>query len=319
MTRMILTRLGTAVLTVVLSATLVFLAVQLLPGDVAQQLLGQDATPEAVEALRVELGLDRPVWERYLGWLVGLFTGDFGNSLVTGSPIGPVLGLRLRNTLMIAIPTFILGVALAIYLGLIAGINRDKASDRAISGIALVGMSIPEFVTATLGVLLLAVTLPILPAVVIDGDEATMAQLLPSTILPVIVLTISMTAYILRMTRAGIIDTMASEFVTTAILKGVRRRNVVVHHALPTAILPTLNVLAINVAWLIGGVVVVEAVFNYPGLGSYMIEAVHNRDLPVIQSVAVVTAIIYSLANLAADIGAMLLDPRQRTRQEAAA
>ena len=153
MTRMILTRLGTAVLTVVLSATLVFLAVQLLPGDVAQQLLGQDATPEAVEALRVELGLDRPVWERYLGWLVGLFTGDFGNSLVTGSPIGPVLGLRLRNTLMIAIPTFILGVALAIYLGLIAGINRDKASDRAISGIALVGMSIPEFVTATLGVL----------------------------------------------------------------------------------------------------------------------------------------------------------------------
>lgn len=319
MTRMILTRLGTAVLTVVLSATLVFLAVQLLPGDVAQQLLGQDATPEAVEALRVELGLDRPVWERYLGWLVGLFTGDFGTSLVTGSPIGPVLGLRLRNTLMIAIPTFILGVALAIYLGLIAGINRDKASDRAISGIALVGMSIPEFVTATLGVLLLAVTLPILPAVVIDGDEATMAQLLPSTILPVIVLTISMTAYILRMTRAGIIDTMASEFVTTAILKGVRLRSVVVHHALPTAILPTLNVLAINVAWLIGGVVVVEAVFNYPGLGSYMIEAVHNRDLPVIQSVAVVTAIIYSLANLAADIGAMLLDPRQRTRQEAAA
>ena len=319
MTRMILTRLGTAVLTVVLSATLVFLAVQLLPGDVAQQLLGQDATPEAVEALRVELGLDRPVWERYLGWLVGLFTGDFGNSLVTGSPIGPVLGLRLRNTWMIAIPPFILGVALAIYLGLIAGINRDKASDRAISGIALVGMSIPEFVTATLGVLLLAVTLPILPAVVIDGDEATMAQLLPSTILPVIVLTISMTAYILRMTRAGIIDTMASEFVTTAILKGVRLRNVVVHHALPTAILPTLNVLAINVAWLIGGVVVVEAVFNYPGLGSYMIEAVHNRDLPVIQSVAVVTAIIYSLANLAADIGAMLLDPRQRTRQEAAA
>jgi len=319
MTRMILTRLGTAVLTVVLSATLVFLAVQLLPGDVAQQLLGQDATPEAVEALRVELGLDRPVWERYLGWLVGLFTGDFGNSLVTGSPIGPVLGLRLRNTLMIAIPTFILGVALAIYLGLIAGINRDKASDRAISGIALVGMSIPEFVTATLGVLLLAVTLPILPAVVIDGDEATMAQLLPSTILPVIVLTISITAYILLMTRAGIIDTMASEFVTTAILKGVRLRNVVVHHALPTAILPTLNVLAINVAWLIGGVVVVEAVFNYPGLGSYMIEAVHNRDLPVIQSVAVVTAIIYSLANLAADIGAMLLDPRQRTRQEAAA
>ncbi len=319
MTRMILVRLGTAVLTVLLAATLVFLAVQLLPGDVAQQVLGQDATPEAVQAMRSELGLDRPVWVRYGDWLLGLFTGDFGNSLVTGEPVAPALGNRLGNTLMIAVPTFILGVALAVYLGLIAGLNRDKGPDRVASGLALVGMSIPEFVTATLGVLLLAVTFPILPAVVIDGDQATMGELFPATILPIIVLTISMTAYILRMTRTGVIDAMASEFVTTAMLKGVRRRDVVIRHALPTAILPTLNVLAINVAWLIGGVVVVEAVFNYPGLGSYMIEAVHNRDLPVIQSVAVVTAIIYSLANLAADIGAMLLDPRQRTRQEAAA
>lgn len=318
MLRMILVRLGTAVLTVLLAATLVFLAIQALPGDVAQQVLGQDATPAALEAMRQELGLDRPVWERYGDWLLGLVTGDFGNSLVTGDPIGPALGIRLRNTFMIAIPTFVLGVALALYLGLVTGLNRDRTVDRVASGVALVGMSIPEFVTATLGVLLVAVTFPILPAVVIDGDQASMVELLPATILPIIVLTISMTAYILRMTRTGVIDAMASEFVTTAELKGVRRRDVVLKHALPTAILPTLNVLAINVAWLIGGVVVVESVFNYPGLGSYMIEAVHNRDLPVIQSVAVVTAIIYSLANLAADVGAMLLDPRQRTRQEAA-
>ncbi|NLE96383.1 MAG: ABC transporter permease [Propionibacterium sp.] len=317
MLRMILIRLGTAVLTVLLAATLVFLAIQALPGDVAQQVLGQDATPAAVEAMREQLGLDRPVWVRYGEWLLGLVTGDFGTSLVTGEAIAPELGIRLRNTLMIAVPTFILGVALALYLGLVAGLNRDKTPDRVASGIALVGMSIPEFVTATLGVLLVAVTFPILPAVVIDGDQASVVELLPATILPIIVLTISMTAYILRMTRTGVIDAMASEFVVTAELKGVRRRDVVLRHALPTAILPTLNVLAINVAWLIGGVVVVEAVFNYPGLGSYMIEAVHNRDLPVIQSVAVVTAIIYSLANLAADVGAMLLDPRQRTRQEA--
>lgn len=317
MLRMILIRLGTAVLTVLLAATLVFLAIQALPGDVAQQVLGQDATPAAVEAVREQLGLDRPVGVRYGEWLLGLVTGDFGTSLVTGEAIAPELGIRLRNTLMIAVPTFILGVALALYLGLVAGLNRDKTPDRVASGIALVGMSIPEFVTATLGVLLVAVTFPILPAVVIDGDQASVVELLPATILPIIVLTISMTAYILRMTRTGVIDAMASEFVVTAELKGVRRRDVVLRHALPTAILPTLNVLAINVAWLIGGVVVVEAVFNYPGLGSYMIEAVHNRDLPVIQSVAVVTAIIYSLANLAADVGAMLLDPRQRTRQEA--
>lgn len=317
MTRLILLRLGTAVLTVVLAATLVFLAIQALPGDVAQQVLGQDATPEAVEAMRTQLGLDRPVFTRYLEWLGGMVTGDFGTSLVTGQPVIDDLAVRLRNTLLIAVPTLVLGVLLAMFLGVIAGLNRDRRADQIISGVALVGMSIPEFVTATVGVLLFAITIPLLPAVVIDGDQATVGELLPFLALPIIVLTISMTAYILRMTRTGVIDAMASEYVTTAMLKGVRRRDVVVRHALPTAVLPTLNIIAINVAWLIGGVVVVESVFNYPGLGSYMIEAVHNRDLPVIQSVAVVTATIYSLANLAADVGAMLLDPRQRTRQEA--
>lgn len=317
MTRLIVVRLGTAVLTVLLAATLVFLAIQALPGDVAQQVLGQDATPQALENMRTQLGLDRPVLERYLEWLGGLVTGDFGTSLVTGDPVGPALGTRLRNTLLIAVPTLIIGVALAVLLGLIAGLNRDKPTDRIISGFALAGMSIPEFVTATLGVLVLAVAIPILPAVVIDGDQATVGELLPFLVLPILVLSLSMAAYIMRMTRVGVIDAMASEFVTTATLKGVRRRDVVLRHALPTAILPTLNVVAINVAWLIGGVVVVESVFNYPGLGSYMIEAVHNRDLPVIQAVAVVTATIYSLSNLAADVGAMLLDPRQRTRQVA--
>ena len=318
MIRLVLIRLGTAVLTVLLAATLVFLAIQALPGDVAQQVLGQDATPQALENMRAQLGLDRPLGQRYLEWLGGMVTGDFGTSLVTGEPVGPALGTRLRNTLLIAVPTLILGVALAMFLGLVAGLNRDRTTDRVISGLALAGMSIPEFVTATLGVLVLAVAVPILPAVVIDGDQATVGELLPFLVLPILVLTLSMSAYIMRMTRVGVIDAMSSEFVTTATLKGVRRRDVVLRHALPTAILPTLNIVAINVAWLIGGVVVVEAVFNYPGLGSYMIEAVHNRDLPVIQAVAVVTATIYSLSNLAADVGAMLLDPRQRTRQVAA-
>ncbi len=317
MIRLVLIRLGTAVLTVLLAATLVFLAIQALPGDVAQQVLGQDATPQALENMRAQLGLDRPLGQRYLEWLGGMVTGDFGTSLVTGEPVGPALGTRLRNTLLIAVPTLILGVALAMFLGLVAGLNRDRTTDRVISGLALAGMSIPEFVTATLGVLVLAVAVPILPAVVIDGDQATVGELLPFLVLPILVLTLSMSAYIMRMTRVGVIDAMSSEFVTTATLKGVRRRDVVLRHALPTAILPTLNIVAINVAWLIGGVVVVEAVFNYPGLGSYMIEAVHNRDLPVIQAVAVVTATIYSLSNLAADVGAMLLDPRQRTRQVA--
>lgn len=315
MTRMILTRLATAVLTVWLASLFVFLAVQALPGDVAQQILGQDATPEALEAMRDQLGLDRPVFERYFEWLGGLITGDMGNSLVSGEPVAGTLMLHIRNTLLIAIPTILLGITLSVVLGLLAGLYRGRATDRTISGLALIGMSVPEFVTATILVLLFAIAIPIFPAVVIDGAEARVVDLIGFTPLPVIVLTLSMAAYIIRMTRTGVIDTMASEFVTTAQLKGVKSSRVVVRHALPSAILPTLNVIAINIAWLIGGVVVVEAVFNYPGMGSLMIESVHNRDLPVIQAIAVLSASVYALTNLSADLVAMALDPRQRTRR----
>lgn len=315
MVRMILVRLGTAVVTVWLASLFVFIAVQALPGDVAQQILGQDATPEALQAMRDRMGLDRPIVERYFDWLGGLVTGDMGTSLVSGEPVGGTLLAHARNTLLIAIPTILLGITLSVVLGLIAGLYRGRGADRTISGLALVGMSIPEFVTATVLVLLFAIAIPVFPAVVIDGPEARVSELLPFTVLPVIVLTISMAAYIIRMTRTGVIDAMAAEFVTTAELKGVRPSRVVLRHGLPTAILPTLNVIAINIAWLIGGVVVVEAVFNYPGMGSLMIESVHNRDLPVIQAVAVLSASVYALTNLGADLVAMALDPRQRTRR----
>ncbi len=313
MLRLILVRLGTAVITVWLASLLVFIAVQALPGDVAQQILGQDATPEALAAMRESMGLNQPIAERYIDWLGGMLTGNFGESLVSGEPVAGTLLVHARNTLLLALPTIILGITLSVVLGLLAGLYRDRAADRTISGLALIGMSVPEFVTATVLVLVFAIAIPIFPAVVIDGAQATVGELLPFTVLPVIVLTISMAAYIIRMTRAGVIDAMASEFVTTAHLKGVRPRQVVLRHALPSAILPTLNVIAINIAWLIGGVVVVEAVFNYPGMGTLMIESVHNRDLPVIQAIAVLSASVYALTNLGADLVAMLLDPRQRS------
>ncbi|WP_425309888.1 ABC transporter permease [Ammonicoccus fulvus] len=313
MLRLILVRLGTAVITVWLASLLVFIAVQALPGDVAQQILGQDATPEALAAMRESMGLNQPIAERYVDWLGGMLTGNFGESLVSGEPVAGTLLVHARNTLLLALPTIIIGITLSVVLGLLAGLYRDRAADRTISGLALIGMSVPEFVTATVLVLVFAIAIPIFPAVVIDGAQATVGELLPFTILPVIVLTISMAAYIIRMTRAGVIDAMASEFVTTAHLKGVRPRQVVLRHALPSAILPTLNVIAINIAWLIGGVVVVEAVFNYPGMGTLMIESVHNRDLPVIQAIAVLSASVYALTNLGADLVAMLLDPRQRS------
>lgn len=313
MLRLILVRLGTAAITVWLASLLVFIAVQALPGDVAQQILGQDATPEALAAMRESMGLNQPIAERYIDWLGGMLTGNFGESLVSGEPVAGTLLVHARNTLLLALPTIILGITLSVVLGLLAGLYRDRAADRTISGLALIGMSVPEFVTATVLVLVFAIAIPIFPAVVIDGAQATVGELLPFTVLPVIVLTISMAAYIIRMTRAGVIDAMASEFVTTAHLKGVRPRQVVLRHALPSAILPTLNVIAINIAWLIGGVVVVEAVFNYPGMGTLMIESVHNRDLPVIQAIAVLSASVYALTNLGADLVAMLLDPRQRS------
>ncbi len=314
MSRMILRRLLSSVVTILLASFMVFFAVQALPGDVAQQLLGQNATPEALKTLREQLGLDQNVWLRYLSWLSHAVTGDFGTSLVSGEPVGPELANRFGNTLLIAIPAILIAVTASILLGIVAGLRRDRFADTTISVVALVLMSVPEFMVATVLVLLFAIAIPVFPAVVLDGPSATVGELLPSIWLPVVVLTFAMGAYIIRMTRSSVIDTMSSEFVTSATLKGISRRRVVLRHALPTALLPVLNVVAINVAWLLGGVVVVESVFNYPGMGKMMLEAVYNRDLPTIEAIAVISATIYVLSNLAADVAALALDPRQRTR-----
>jgi len=310
-------RVGTALLTVLLASFFVFFAVQALPGDVAQQLLGQDATPDAVAALRETLGLDQNVWVRYGQWLAGAAHGDFGVSLVSGLPVGPDLLIAFRNSMLIALPAMIVGVTLSLTLGVVAGVRRGRPSDHAISLISLVVMSVPEFMVATVLVLLFAIALPIFPAVVLRGQDATVAELLPSIWLPVIVLTLAMAAYIVRTARSSTIDVMASEFVTTAELKGLSTRQVVWRHAVPSALLPTLNVVALNVAWLLGGVVVVENVFNYPGMGKLMLESVFNRDLPTIQAIAVVSALVYVVCNLAADLIALALDPRLRTRRKA--
>lgn len=308
-------RLASAVLTVLLASILVFAAVQLLPGDVAAQILGQDATPEALAALRDQLDLNRPAVLRYLDWIAGVARGDFGDSLVTGEPVAAEVWLHFRNTLLIAAVAAVAAVTASIVLGVVAGLYRDRWPDAVISSLTLLGMSVPEFVVATLLVLALSITVPVLPAVVLDEASAPVADLLPAIWLPALALSIVMTAYIVRMTRTSVIDVMASEFVTTARLKGLGAWRVVTRHALPSALLPTLNVIAMNIAWLVGGVVVVETVFNYPGIGLLTLEAVHSRDLPVLQAVAVVSAAVYALCNLAADLGAMALNPRLRTAE----
>ncbi|MFJ3776756.1 ABC transporter permease [Streptomyces sp. NPDC090075] len=309
-----LRRLASAVGTLLLSSVLVFLAVQALPGDVATQILGKDATPDAVAALREQLGLDRPAWERYFDWIRGALHGDFGTSLVSGKGVGGQVALYLGNSALIAVVTVLFAVTGSLVLGVLAGLYRDRWPDHLISTVSLVGMSVPEFVVATVLVLVFSVALPWFPAVVLYGPEASTGQLLPAVWLPALALAVVMAAYIVRMARTSVIDVMAGEYVTTARLKGLSTWRIVTRHALPSALLPTLHVIALNVAWLAGGVAVVENVFNYPGIGKLMLSSVQNRDLPVIQAIALVSAVIYVVCNLAADLGAMALDPRLRTR-----
>lgn len=313
MLRLILIRLATGLVTLFLAAFFVFFAVQALPGDVAQQLLGQNATPEAVETLRAQLGLDQNVWARFGGWVAGVVTGDFGTSLVSGAPVSDAIWSAFSNSLMIAVPAIVFGIGLSITLGVLAAHRRGTTTDSAVSVLSLVLMSIPEFVIATLLILAFAIVLPIFPAVVLQGPDAAFGDLLPSIVLPAITLVIAMAAYIIRAMRSSTIDGLATEYAVTAELKGVPRRTVLWRHVAPSALLPVLPVISINVAWLLGGVVVVESVFNYPGLGKLMIESVSTRDLPMLQAIAVVTAVVYVVVNLLADLAALWIDPRQRT------
>lgn len=314
MIRLILTRLLTGIITLFLTAFFVFFAVQALPGDVAQQLLGQDATPESLELLRSELGLNQNIWVRFGDWISGAVVGDFGNSLVSGEPVAPTVWQAFGNTLLIAGPAIVVGVAGSILLGIWAASRRGTGTDTSISLIALIGMSIPEFVVATVLVLVFAIILPVFPAVVVEGPSATFSSLAPAAILPAITLVISMAAYIVRAMRSSMIDGLSTEYATAATLKGVPRTKVLWRHVAPTAVLPVLPIASINVAWLLGGVVVVESIFNYPGLGKLMLDSVSTRDLPVLQAIAILSALIYVVANLISDLIALAVDPRLRAQ-----
>lgn len=305
-------RIGWSGFTVLLATVLVFSAIQSLPGDAASQLLGQNATPAAVATMRQQLGLDEPPVSRFLSWLGNALQGNFGTSLVSGGSVGAEVGSALVNTSLLAGITIMVGVLLSLVLGLVAGLTRDRWPDISISTLALVGMSVPEFVVATVLVLLFSIYIPIFPAVVIAGQNASLAEILPSVWLPAAALICVLAAYIIRMMRTSVIDVMDSEFVRTAILKGNSTPRIVFRHILPSAMLPTLNVIAMNVAWLVGGVVVVESIFNYPGIGTLMIRSVQTRDLPAILLITVMSALTYVVCNLLADLAAFLLNPRLR-------
>lgn len=310
MGRLFVRRFSLALIVLALVSLIVFVMVELLPGDAATAYLGRDATPEELERVRATLGLDRPAPERFVSWAAGLLRGDLGISLTRQEPINSFLWMRLRNSLLLGLTAALIGFPLAIGLGIIAGLTRDRLPDLLLSTISLIGMSLPEFVTATLLIYLFSVQWRLFPAVTLLNPDAPLLAMLPNIVLPILTLIILLTAYILRIVRTSMIEVMRSDYIRTARSKGVASLWIVMRHALPNALLPTLTVAALTIAWLIGGLFVIEAVFNYPGVGTLLLTAIHDRDLPLVQSIAMIMAVIYVLVNLLADLLTLLLNPR---------
>ena len=317
MLKLIVRRLFYSLITLLIIAVVVFVAVELLPGDMATAYLGRESTPERLARLRAELGLDRPAAERFARWFVDALRGDFGMSLGRERPVVDVIGVRLRNSLLLGLSAALIGIPLALGLGIIAGLTRDRAPDLWISTAALIAMTLPEFVTATFLILVFSISLQLLPAVTVVPANAPILDLLPNLVLPIVTLTLIMVAHILRMVRTSVIDVMTSDYVQMATLSGIPYRRVVLGHALPNALLPAISITALTIAWLLGGLVIIEVVFNYPGLGTLLLDAIHTRDIPVVQGIALATAGVYVVVNLAADVLTLMLNPRLRTLRTA--
>lgn len=309
-TRIIFQRLGLGLITLFVVSVIIFSAVELLPGDLAQQILGQSATPETVAAFREQLGLDQPAFIRYFSWLGGIVTGDFGKSLANGREISELLGARLGNTLFLAAFAAIIAVPLAILLGVAAAIYRNSLFDRLINVVTLTSISFPEFFIAYILLLIFAVNVRIFPTLSNISPDADLAERLYKTVLPAFTLTLVVVAHMMRLTRATIINLLASPYIEMAYLKGIRRSRVIFRHALPNALAPIINVVALNLAYLVVGVVVVEVVFVYPGLGQLLVDSVSKRDITVVQAASLTFASIYIVLNLIADVMSILTNPR---------
>lgn len=306
---MIAKRLGLGVLTLFVISVIIFGATELLPGDLAQNILGQSATPETVAAFRKELGLDLPAHTRYFNWLFGALQGDFGTSLANRRPIADLIATRLSNTLFLALYAAAISVPLSLMLGILAALYRNSIFDRTVNAMALSSISFPEFFVAYILIFVLAQS-GLFPSMSRMDATTTFGEALYRTFLPALTLTLVVTAHMMRMTRAAIINLLASPYIEMARLKGMKPMRVILRHALPNALAPIITVVALNLAYLITGVVVVEAVFVYPGLGQLMVDSVSKRDFPVVQAVALIFAAAYVLLNLTADVLSTLSNPR---------
>jgi len=312
MTSYLFRRLGFLGLTLLITSVLIFTATQLLPGDVARVILGREAGDAAVQQLRAELGLNDPAPVQYARWLGHFVTGAWGKSYSTNADVRIVILQRLRNSLMLAGLTLLIAVPLAIGLGVLAGLNENKWIDHVVSIGSLSVVGLPEFITGVILIQIFALKLRWLPANSSISVNTPFAQALPSLILPAITATLVLLAYIARLTRAGVVEELKRPYVRTATLKGLPRATVVFKHVLRNALLPTVTVVAISFGWLIGGLIVIENVYNYPGLGRLLIFAIDRRDLPLLQDITMVTVLMFAVANLAADFLYAYLNPRIR-------
>ena len=312
---LVIKRILLGLITLFIVSLITFVGVEILPGDACTTYLEREAYGAALEACYERLGLNVPAYERYISWAFGVLQGDFGYSLSGEMKINDVLGPRVKNSMVLASASILIGIPIALLLGIITALWRDKMPDIIISTIAIFSMTIPEFVSATLLILIVAIWLEWLPGIVIVPTGVSVYELLPNIILPVIAISMIMTAHMARMVRSSVIQVMASDYVQMAILKGVPYWKMVFKHVLPNALLPAINVVALTIAWLLGGVVVTEVVFNYPGLGRLVIESISNRDLPVVQALAIILASIYVSINLIADLMTLMLNPRLKSLQ----
>lgn len=310
--KLIFSRLALGAVTLLAVSALMFVGIELLPGDLAQQILGQSATPETLAAFRAELGLDQPAHLRYLDWLAAAAQGDFGTSMASQRTVADLLSTRLTNTMFLACYAAVFAVPVAILLGLLSALWRNSLFDRSVNVGALGAISMPEFFVAYLLVLFLSIRMGWFPTLARIDEASSFGDALYRSFLPALTLILVVIAHMMRMTRAAIINVLAAPYIEMARLKGVPRWRVIVLHALPNALAPIINVVALNLAYLIVGVVVVEVVFSYPGLGQLLVDAVASRDFPVVQAVGLFFAGTYITLNVLADILSILSNPRLR-------
>lgn len=308
--KMVAQRLALGLVTMFVVSLIIFLGVELLPGDLAQAILGQAATEETVAAFRRELGLDLPPHVRYFDWLAGILQGDMGRSLANQREISELIGGRLMNTLFLALMAAAIAVPLALVLGILAALYRNSLYDRGVNVVTLSSISFPEFFVAYILILFLSIQAGVFPSISNVSDELPFWERAYRSMLPALTLTLVVVAHMMRMTRAAIINLLASPYIEMANLKGIKRSRIITHHALPNALSPIINVIVLNLAYLVVGVVVVEVVFVYPGLGQLLVDSVQKRDIPVVQASSMIFAATYILLNLTADVLSIVSNPR---------